>query len=78
MVLLSMNFFKIAVCGREELNLHSLAATSPSSLRVYHFTTSACAQLGWATPPKAGKGEILDYLVAGATLTAFLVLSFLL
>ena len=76
MVLLSMNFFKIAVCGREELNLHSLAATSPSSLRVYHFTTSACARLGelWRTM----SAVLLDYLVAGATLTAFLVLSFLL
>ena len=24
-------------CGREDLNLHGLAATSPSSLRVYQF-----------------------------------------
>ncbi len=28
-------------CGREELNLHTLAGTSTSSWRVYHFTTSA-------------------------------------
>ncbi len=29
-------------CAREDLNLHVLADTATSRLRVYHFTTRAC------------------------------------
>src|SRR5690606_21416720 len=62
------------LCGRTDLNRHRIAPTSTSSLRVYHFTTTAksCQPLqgvggAYSPAPPAGAAPGMTFIWVGPT-----------